>query len=302
MLWRVRTSLPDRPGALAQIAASCGAAGVNILGLQIFPGIESVTDELVLRTPEGWDGARVVELLEGAGGLAVVAMRCTEAALTDQPTRYVQAARTILGLPASFPEVVARLFDAEADPAGDAGSPEQDLMEMTVGDVQVQVRRTAPFTATEHARGASLAELVSDVLARARESAMAPSLSRRVGGGATPEYVADGDSVSALIDGVAVGLAVVRPEDPDHWGPGVRPVTLRVDPAWQRRGIGTRLLVDAARLATTLGADEVVLTTRSDNQAVLPMVMAAGLRGRIRMAADTLVVRVPVRDLKPLPV
>lgn len=304
MLWRVRTSLPDRPGALAQIAASCGAAGVNILGLQIFPGIESVTDELVLRTPEGWDEAQVAALLEGAGGLAVVAMRCTEAALTDQPTRYVQAARTILALPASFPEVVARLFDAEADPVpgrvGDA--PEQDLMEMTVGDVQVQLRRTAPFTATEHARGASLADLVSDVLARARESAMAPSPSRRVGGGATPEYVVDGDAVSALIDGVAVGLAVVRPEDPDRGEPGVRPVTLRVDPAWQRRGIGTRLLVDAARLATTLGADEVVLTTRSDNQAVLPMVMAAGLRGRIRMAADTLVVRVPVRDLKPLPV
>ena len=38
---------------------------------------------------------------------------------------------------------------------------------MTVGDVQVQVRRTAPFTATEHARGAAMADLVSDVLRRA---------------------------------------------------------------------------------------------------------------------------------------
>ena len=83
--------------------------------------------------------------------------------------------------------------------------------------------------------------------------------------------------------------------------PGVRPVTLRVDPAWQRRGIGTRLLVDAARLAHGLGADEIVLTTRADNQAVLPMVLAAGLRGRIRMAADVLTVRVAVRELKPLP-
>lgn len=68
----------------------------------------------------------------------------------------------------------------------------------------------------------------------------------------------------------------------------------------QRRGIGTRLLVDAARPASALGADEVLLTTRADNQAVLPMVRVAGLRGRIRMAADTLVVRVPVRDLEPL--
>ena len=54
MLWRVRTSMPDRPGALAVLAQNCGAAGVNILGLQIFPGVEAVTDELVLRTPEGW--------------------------------------------------------------------------------------------------------------------------------------------------------------------------------------------------------------------------------------------------------
>jgi ribosomal protein S18 acetylase RimI-like enzyme len=297
MLWRVRTTLPDRPGALAALAASCGEAGVNILGLQIFPGIESVTDELVLRTPEGWGEAEIAELLGRSGGLSVSAGPCTEAALTDQPTRYVQAARTILAQPASFPEVVARLFDAESDPIGDDRAATQDVMEMVVGDVLVQVRRTAPFTATEHARGAAMADLVSDVLERSRESAMSPSMGRRVGGGATPEYVVDGDSVAATIDGVAVGLAVVRSQAEED---GVRPVTLRVDPAWQRRGIGSRLLVDAARLANTLGATEIVLTTRSDNQAVLPMVMAAGLRGRIRMAADTLTVRVPVRDLKPL--
>ena len=34
----------------------------------------------------------------------------------------------------------------------------------------------------------------------------------------------------------------------------------------------------------------------------LPMVLAAGLRGRIRMAADQLTVRIPVRELKPLSV
>jgi ribosomal protein S18 acetylase RimI-like enzyme len=296
MLWRVRTTLPDRPGSLAMLAATCGEAGVNILGLQIFPGVESVTDELVLSTPDDWTPADLADLVGRSGGLSVSAGPCTEAALTDQPTRYVQAARSILAQPASFPEVVARLFDAESDPVVELDDP-LDVMEMTVGDVQVQVRRSAPFTATEHARAAAIADLVSDVLERTRESALTPSMGRRVGGGATPEYVADGDSISALIDGQAVGLAVVRPAADE---PDVRPVMLRVDPAWQRRGIGTRLLVDSARLANALGATEIMLTTRSDNQAVLPMVMAAGLRGRIRMAADTLTVRVPVRDLKPL--
>lgn len=297
MLWRVRTTLPDRPGSLAVLAQSCGAAGVNILGLQIFPGIESVTDELVLRTPEGWGLPEIAELVEGSGGLAVSAAPCTEAALSDQPTRYVHAARTILARPASFPEVVATLFDAEADPEQGALGPVQDVMDMTVGDVQVQVRRTAPFTATEHARGTAIAELVSDVLARGREAAVPPTPGRRVGAGSTPEYVIDGDAVQALIDGTPVGLAVVRDAGDD---PEVRPVTLRVDPAWQRRGIGTRLLVDAARLAGSMGASEIVLTTRADNQAVLPMVLAAGLRARIRMAADQLTVRVPVRSLRPL--
>ena len=299
MLWRVRTTLPDRPGALAVLAQHCGEAGVNILGLQIFPGIEAVTDELVLRAPAGWGLPELAALVEGSGGVAVSATPCTEAALSDQPTRYVQAARTILTQPASFPEIVAMLFDADAEPtAGTAPGPVQDVMDMTVGDVQVQGRRTAPFTGTEHARGAALADLVTDVLDRGRLGALASAPGRRVGGGSTPQYVAQGDSVNAVIDGTPVGLAVVRPEEGE---PGVRPVSLRVDPAWQRRGIGTRLLVDAARLAHSLGAAEIVLTTRADNQAVLPMVLAAGLRGRIRMAADVLTVRVAVRELRPLP-
>ncbi|HEU4811323.1 MAG TPA: GNAT family N-acetyltransferase [Nocardioides sp.] len=297
MLWRVRTALPDRPGALAVLAQSCGEAGVNILGLQIFPAVGSVTDELVLGTPEDWGLPEIAELVERSGGRAVSAAPCTEAALTDQPTRYVQAARTILAQPASFPEVVATLFDAEADPAPGALAPVQDVMDMTVAEVQVQVRRTAPFTATEHARGAAMADLVSDVLERSRVDPATPRPGRRVGAAAVPEYVVDGDSVSALIDGTSVGLAVVRPPGDD---PDVRPVTLRVDPAWQRRGIGTRLLLDAARLAGSLGAAEIVVTTRADNQAVLPMVLAAGLRGRIRMAADVLTVRVAVRELGPL--
>jgi ribosomal protein S18 acetylase RimI-like enzyme len=284
MLWRVRTTLPDRPGALAALAAACGEAGVNILGLQIFPGVESVTDELVLRTPADWREPEISELLARSGGHSVSAAPCTEAALTDQPTRYVQAARSILTLPASFPEVAARLFDAEAGSSSDL-----DGMDLVVGDVRVQVSRTAPFTATEHARGAALTGLVSDVLAR--DHAELPAPEPRAGAGASPEYVAHGDSVAATIDGISVGLAVVGADGE---------LTLRVDPAWQRRGIGTRLLVDAARLASGLGVDEVVLTTRSDNQAVLPMVMAAGLRGRIRMAGDVLTVRIGVRDLRPL--
>ena len=286
MLWRVRTTLPDRPGALALLAEQCGLAEINILGLQIFPGVDAVTDELVLRAPDEWGPEQLVALLEASGGTAVTVLRCTEAALTDQPTRYVQAARAIVARPMSFPEVVARLFDAAAEPAG--AGVDDDVMELTLGDVQVQIRRATAFTATEHARGAAVAALVGDVLDRTpHDHAQAA--------GERPGYVVTGDSVSAVVDGVTVGVATLHEESE----PGTRPLTLRVERDWRRRGIGTRLLVDAGRLANRLGADEMILATGSDNEAVLPMVLAAGLRGRIRLAGEENTVRVPERDLRP---
>jgi hypothetical protein len=68
MLWRVRATLPDRPGALAALAAECGSSAVNILGFQVFPGVDLVTDELVLDTPEGWEAADIAGLVERSGG------------------------------------------------------------------------------------------------------------------------------------------------------------------------------------------------------------------------------------------
>jgi len=248
--------------------------------------------------PRDWVAADLRELVERAGGEQVVALRAPAEVVADQPTRYVEAARAVLAQPASFPDVVAHLFDADVhpSPASDDGGPADDVLEMTVGDVAVQVRRRTPFTATERARGAAMAALVSDVLGRERP-AFAPSGGRRMGGGATPEHVVDGSTVSVVVEGEVVARARTTPTADD---PAVHDVQLVVEAPWQRRGIGTRLLADTARLARRLGAEEIVLTARSDNQAVMPMLLAAGMRGRIRMAGETLTVRIVVRDVRPL--
>jgi ribosomal protein S18 acetylase RimI-like enzyme len=288
MLWRVRARLLDRPGALAVLATECGASEVNILGFQIFPGVELVTDELVLDSPEDWTGAHIEALVARSGGQAVSVVPCTEAALADQPTRYVQAASAVLASPAGFPEVLARLFDAESEPPTGAGT--LDVLEVTVASVLVQVRRGAPFTATEHARAAALASLVGDVIARAAlSSTPAPT-----GAGDGPELVVDSAEVRAVVHGQVVGSAAISPalDEPDACV-----LALSVVPAWRRRGIGSRLLTEAVRMAAARDAAELVLITRADNQAVLPMVLAAGLRGRIRMSGDRLTVRIPLAAL-----
>jgi GNAT superfamily N-acetyltransferase len=302
----VRTTLPDKPGTLAVLAQRCGEAGVNILGLQIFPGLENVTDEIVLSTDESWSASRITELISGAGGTGVVTQPSTQAALEDQPTRYVRAAREILDRPMHFPEVVAQLFDAEAEPTDPAVV--HDTLEMVVGDVQVQVHRTAPFTETERERGAAMADLVNDRLARTGHHRIADTepesvqeSSAPLGTGTSPEYVVDGDSVAAYVEGAVVGTASVGEVRTHPDGASVRELQIDVDPRFQRRGIGTRLLLAAGRIAQASGADELLLTTEADNEAVLPMVLGAGLRGRIRMAGDQLTVRVTVSGLKPPP-
>jgi GNAT superfamily N-acetyltransferase len=290
MLWRVRTTLDDRPGALAELTTACGSAGVNILGLQVFPGVDRVTDELVLRTPDSWGLADLADLVERAGGTRVSVLPCTEAALADQPTRYVLAARSILAEPATFPDVVAQLFDAEADPDASGLSPVMDGMDLEIGDVVVQLRRTAPFTAAEHARGSALAELVADVLgAAAATSAPAP---QEASTDQEPVLEVRDREVRAVVAGAVVGRATWEVDDEHAWH-----VELAVDPAWRRRGIGSRLLLETARVARTSEAEELVVRTAADNPAVLPLVLGTGLRGRIRMGSDDLTVRIPVRRL-----
>ena len=77
MLYRVRASVTERPGALALLATRCGDAGLNILGLQIFPDLGQVTDEMVISAPDTWTARAVAELVSGAGGDEVSVEPCT---------------------------------------------------------------------------------------------------------------------------------------------------------------------------------------------------------------------------------
>ncbi|CAN5465495.1 GNAT family N-acetyltransferase [soil metagenome] len=339
MLFRVRTTMADRPGSLAALTLACGERGANILGLQIFPGLECVTDELVLRAPDSWGLGDVAAMVEQAGGARVTVGTCTEHALVDGPIQYLHGLRKLAHDTSTLAEVLARLLDAAPSrPEDDELCAVQDTLTVAVGPHRVTLRRTAPFTATEHARAVAFAEVAAELIGADPLDAPYPEAARPSphASGAPTVRLATFDATAALVrmhdrcssDSVyrryaapmariddrfarrlllagngalvaAVGDEVVGIASISTCENAIAEVSLLVEDGWQRHGLGTQLLSGAARLARGHGAGEVVLRSRSHNPALMSLAFASGLRARIRLDGDTVVVTVGVESLKP---
>lgn len=134
---RVRVQLPDSPGALARLAHHCGEAYVNILSVRVYPALGSVTDDLILETPDYWSVEDVRDLVLGAGGNGVTVLESSRDDLQDEPTRWLLGALAVLEQPSRVEKVIAELIGPVATPlhaeagrvevlrqfATDAGSP-----------------------------------------------------------------------------------------------------------------------------------------------------------------------------------
>ncbi len=327
MLWRVRTTLSDRPGSLARLARRCGHEQVNILALQIFPGIGGVTDELVLHSPASWDLARVAALVESAGGTQVSVGSCTEHALVDGPSRYLGAVQRVLHEPGDLPGVLAGLLDGRPEPlaAQDPLAAVGDRLAVKVGERTVAVRRTPAFTAGEHARAAAFAELATMLqessagplpvapgprpgptarvelrAAAAGDAAAVGRMHRRCSAatvercyrapaaGAWTDRLLAGSGVLATVADEVVGAATISEVED-----GRARLALIVEDGWQRRGTGTRLLAAAARLGASQGAVELVLRG-ADPAAAVALAFASGLRARVGLGGEAVEVAVGV--------
>jgi GNAT superfamily N-acetyltransferase len=101
-----------------------------------------------------------------------------------------------------------------------------------------------------------------------------------------------GFSLVAERDHRVVGVTTVAPDDDDPEGPAQ--VGQLVSDAYQRQGIGTALLVAAAREAYLRGFTALRLAVSPGNRAVLPMVNAAALRAKISTCDGLTRVEIPL--------
>ncbi|MEU3099393.1 GNAT family N-acetyltransferase [Streptomyces sp. NPDC006967] len=173
VLWRMRTTVKDEPGALATLCTALAERRVDILSLQTHPlGAETV-DEFLLRAPAGTDLITAVSL---AGGTDTWTERADAHDLVDAPTRVLGlAARTASDaaeLPLALRQLLGRctIRSRPATPAAGTAAavtvPAEGSLEDTVirlrdpeGGVLTVERPYLPFTPTEFARARALVEL-----------------------------------------------------------------------------------------------------------------------------------------------
>ncbi len=217
-------------------------------------------------------------LTDTPGALAMLAQRCGDAGvnilalqiypelgavtddLVDQPTAWLRAARVVLDEPAALPAELTALLGARVS-----------------------------WSATEQVRAAALTELAD----RARSAAGAPPAP--AADGAVVEYVVTADAVQARIGSYVVGAASLHAVVD-----GSVEASLEVAPAWRRLGIGRQLLRQVSGLAAGRGATELVMLAPPTEEGVVPVLAAAGMRGRIRLTEQGLSVHVSLAGVRPI--
>ncbi|MFJ8794011.1 GNAT family N-acetyltransferase [Streptomyces sp. NPDC102462] len=176
VLWRMRTTVQDRPGSLAALCTALAGREVDILSLQTHPLAAGTVDEFLLRSPADLTGTEITRVVSVAGGAHTWIERADAHDLVDAPTRVLGlAARTALDaaeLPLALRQLLGRctirsLPAAAADDArGPEAVPAEGALEDTVlrlrapeGGVITVERPYLPFTPAEFARARALVEL-----------------------------------------------------------------------------------------------------------------------------------------------
>ncbi|GAA2677049.1 GNAT family N-acetyltransferase [Nonomuraea recticatena] len=312
---RIRTTVDERPGRLASLAAALAERGGNILGLSVQPDTDGTVDEFVADIPASPEVVKAA--LESAGGRRVQVVPATAHELTDEPTRALLLASRLRGAPWRLPELLAELLRAD-DARWVYGEAVRDLPDPTLLVVPVAAKRAIkvrrsdlPFTLTEAARAASFVRLAQPP-AEPSSSARVLRLSDGVEAEVRPlttiyreairdlhercspesrrfRYFTSMPSLPPRIFDRLVdrsrGLSLVACHDGQVVAmanlmftpdPGIAEMAVLVEDRWQGRGLGAALARTLVQEARDLGYAEVRATLLSDNARMRRLMISLG--------------------------
>ncbi|MCW2829683.1 MAG: hypothetical protein JWP31_375 [Aeromicrobium sp.] len=331
MWWRVRTTLDDRPGLLAEIAAACGEAGVNIVGMQVFATAPHVTDVFVVEAAAGWSDLDLAALFEGAGGRDVSLTRVDDGAAVDSTTRWLHGARDLLNRGRDVEQVLAELLETEPPDVADYAGHDTMTLGRRDGSA-LQISRAIAFTPVERERAQALMAIAPEVTSAVPRVVPAASPAVPLVRLAT---LADVDAVAALharcsdetlffryqvpltlpmttrmtrrLVAPDHGIALVVQAGTDVVGHGLLELLddtwtfqLLIEDAQQGKGLGTRLIKHAAGVAKHAGAARMTLVTAGSNDTLLRTVGNAGFMARVERHDGSVHITVPLSAVRAI--
>lgn len=198
-LWRARTVVHDRPGALRKLTQALARLDTNILSIHVHPMNGEALDEFVLSAPGHLREQDLLKALADGGGRDARLWPTTALAMADGQTKALSIAARVAGNPDELALAVAELLSAQLVPSGRAqagqipaeAAPGRATRAPEAGSGVGQGERTAgtllkiptawhgplvfsrpgePFTPAESARAHRLAEL-AEILAHGRHKA-----------------------------------------------------------------------------------------------------------------------------------
>ncbi|MGW6936418.1 GNAT family N-acetyltransferase [Lentzea sp. NPDC054927] len=306
--WRMRIELSDSPGALARVTVRLAAADCNVLALHVIPVPGGVLDEIVVRAGEGVLPADLVEAVRSEGGKCVGITGADMKELLDEPTAVLRAAKMALSDPDQTAEALRQVLAADSVTYGEAADGQVQLGDM------VARRGWAGFTQVELARAHALLDLLAAPAPAVRGMLSDDGVALVLRPGTNADEDAVGDlhtrcSMRTLFNRYHSGMRTVprrwlhRLLNPPrgttilaqcadqavalgqliHTGtPDCAEVSLLVEDAWQRRGVGAALLGALASDARAAGYTELVAWCLPSESALVRTAARAGLETTTR--------------------
>lgn len=182
VLWRVRVTLDDQPGALERLTRELAGLDLSILSLHVHPLEEGVLDELVVGSDTHFGHEALTSAVRRGGGRAVRVWPTTALSLVDGQTRALDLAAQVSERPHTLPDAVADLLGAQLltdtltafrSPPGAPSPPTILRIPTPWSGLFAFIRPDSPFTPAERARAARLAQIAESSALRSREGRMA---------------------------------------------------------------------------------------------------------------------------------
>jgi hypothetical protein len=169
-LWRLRTTVDDRPGFLAVLTASLALKSVNILSVQVHGTETGAVDDFLIDAPDELTEPELLAAVAKGRGRDAWVRRTEAQRLVDPPTEILGAALRIMRDPDNliaaldYVMLASTITSVPADPSIRSGFTANRMQIIDPAGGILLIERPAPsYTPAEYARARALVDIAAEV-------------------------------------------------------------------------------------------------------------------------------------------